>query len=140
MIVLLSYIIAILLTMALAILLYPVAALFWLLGIVGRVLVVLFNLFGKLSDHVFKFTTKVIRHLWKDIRNIEKQPIPTAFATTWVCTCGTTNSGNFCSACGGAKIIELEPEPPKEAIADSVSSVATAEPECTEETTNEADC
>ena len=108
MIVFLSYVIAFFLTLALAVLLYPVAAFFWVFEMIGKVLVVIFDAFGKVSDGMFRFTTKVIRRLWKDIRNIEKQPIPVISEDAWVCTCGTANVGNFCSACGSRKIIEAE--------------------------------
>ena len=57
MVVALSYILAVIITILLAIILYPIAALFWIMG-----------LFGKLSEHVFVFTKKTISALWKDIR------------------------------------------------------------------------
>lgn len=53
----LSFVIAIILTAALAIILYPIAALFWIFG-----------LFGKLSDGMFNFTKNVISYLWRDIK------------------------------------------------------------------------
>lgn len=68
MIAVLSYIIAIIITLVLAIILYPVAGLFWLLEQIGKILVWIFNLFGKVASNMFEFTTKVIRSLWKDIK------------------------------------------------------------------------
>ena len=31
------------------------------------------------------------------------QPAPKATGTEWTCTCGTVNSGKFCSECGAAR-------------------------------------
>ena len=87
MIVVFSYIIAVILTLALAIFLYPIAGLFWLMG-----------LFGKISDNMFSFTTRVIKSLWKDIKGINE---PTG--EQWVCSCGCSNTGKFCSECGNSK-------------------------------------
>lgn len=84
MIVALSYLIAVILTIALAVILYPIAGYFWVLG-----------LFGKIADRMFKFTSKIIRSLWRDIRGIEKD-----LGDQWTCSCGCTNSGKFCSQCG----------------------------------------
>ena len=61
MIIAISYIIAVLITIALAIVLYPIAGLFWILGF-----------FGKVSEALFAFTTRVIHSLWRDIRNMNK--------------------------------------------------------------------
>ena len=61
MIIAISYILAVLLTIALAIVLYPIAGLFWILGF-----------FGKISEALFAFTSRVINSLWKDIRNMNK--------------------------------------------------------------------
>ena len=61
MIIALSYILAVLLTIALAVVLYPIAGLFWILGF-----------FGKISEALFAFTSKVINSLWRDIRNMNK--------------------------------------------------------------------
>lgn len=52
-----SYIIAVCITIAIACILYPIAALFWLFGLLGRI-----------SDVLFSFTTNVIRNLWKDLK------------------------------------------------------------------------
>ena len=60
MVVVISYIVAIILTVLLALTLYPVAAMFWVLG-----------LLGKLSDTLFSFTRKTIKGLWSDINNTE---------------------------------------------------------------------
>ncbi len=57
----LSYVIAIIITMCLAIILYPISGLFWLLG-----------LFGKIADVLFRFTTKLIRSLWQDIKGMNQ--------------------------------------------------------------------
>ena len=57
----LSYIIAVVITMCLAIVLYPISALFWILG-----------LFGKIADLLFDFTTKLIRSLWQDIGKMNR--------------------------------------------------------------------
>ena len=61
MIIALSYIFAVLITVALAIVLYPIAGLFWILGF-----------FGKISEALFAFTTRVIHSLWRDIQNMHK--------------------------------------------------------------------
>ena len=53
----LSKIIAVLITVILACVLYPIAAFFWILGIIG-----------KLSDNIFSFTNSVIKKLWSDIK------------------------------------------------------------------------
>ena len=87
MVVALSYVIAVILSLFLAIALYPIAGLFWILG-----------LFGKISDTMFNFTSKVIRSLWRDIRKMEDPP-----ENQWTCICGGKNTGNFCSQCGKIK-------------------------------------
>ena len=61
----LSFIIAIILTAVLAIILYPIAAMFWILG-----------LFGKLSDGMFKMTKRLISSLWKDIGAQSNSDVP----------------------------------------------------------------
>lgn len=86
----LSYLIAIIITIALAVFLYPIAGLFWMLG-----------LFGKVSDIMFKFTSRIIRSLWRDIRGVKSDMnIEDANFTYWQCECGKTNTGKFCSECG----------------------------------------
>ena len=87
MVVFLSYFIAIILTVALAILLYPVAAFFWIMG-----------LFGKVSDGMFKFTSKTISTLWIDLAKVGKGDVDDT--NKWVCSCGASNTGKFCSECG----------------------------------------
>ena len=61
MIIAICYIIAILITIALAIVLYPIAGIFWVLGFLG-----------KISEDLFAFTNRVINSLWRDIRNMNK--------------------------------------------------------------------
>lgn len=90
MVVALSYVIAVTLSLVLAVVLYPIAGLFWILG-----------LFGKISDTMFKFTSNLIRSLWRDIRKME------APENQWVCMCGCKNTGNFCSQCGKGKPIAM---------------------------------
>ncbi len=58
----LSFIIAVLLTIVVALILYPIAAIFWIFGLIG-----------KLSEHTFKLTTKIISYLWKDLRKASKR-------------------------------------------------------------------
>lgn len=60
-----SYVIAVCITIAIACILYPIAALFWVFGLLGRI-----------SDVLFAFTTNVIRNLWKDLKgNNDNAPI-----------------------------------------------------------------
>lgn len=89
MVVALSYVIAVLLTVLIAVFLYPLAGGFWLLG-----------LFGKISDKMFDCTTRMIRSLWRDIGKMEEAP-----KIQWVCSCGGKNSGRFCSQCGKEKTV-----------------------------------
>ena len=93
----LSYIIAVIITVALAIILYPIAALFWVFG-----------LLGKLSDGLFAFTKRTISALWRDLKMSEQAytntPNPTIESgDSWTCACGSVNTGNFCSNCGALK-------------------------------------
>ncbi len=88
MIVALSYVIATILTLALAIVLYPISGIFWVLG-----------LLGKAADNLFAFTNGKIKSLWKDIRSIERPATP----TQWKCSCGNLNTGAYCSKCGAEK-------------------------------------
>lgn len=85
----LSYVIAIILTIILAILLYPISAFFWVLGLLGRI-----------SDKLFVFTNRAIKSLWRDIRNDNQNTV-----NQWVCSCGATNSGEFCSECGKSNTV-----------------------------------
>lgn len=70
----LSYVIAVVLTLLAALVLYPIAAFFWLCGLVGKLLVSIFTLLGKLSDRLFAFTTRIIRSLWKELGNSDGTP------------------------------------------------------------------
>lgn len=96
MVVVLSYIIAVLLTVAIAICLYPISAAFWLLG-----------LLGKISDNMFSFTNKAIRSLWRDLRNSD-----ITSGEQWVCSCGCSNVGKYCSSCGKASAATETPATP----------------------------
>ena len=88
MVVALSYIFAVIITVALAIILYPIAAFFWILGI-----------FGRLAEVMFAFTQKTISSLWSDLGNVKKSmpnetinhQIVESNTTSWVCACGTEN-------------------------------------------------
>lgn len=91
MVVALSYIIAVIISILLAVLLYPVAALFWILG-----------LFGKIADTMFAFTSRLISSLWRDIRKMDEVP-----ENNWTCTCGFMNTGNFCTQCGKSKHLTI---------------------------------
>lgn len=97
MVVALSYVLAVLITVALAIVLYPIAGLFWVFG-----------LLGKLSDGLFKFTKKTIAALWRDLKNTEqeantnKTPMIDTM-NTWTCACGAVSTGKFCTECGCSK-------------------------------------
>ncbi|MBE5872299.1 MAG: hypothetical protein E7294_13765 [Lachnospiraceae bacterium] len=62
MVLLLSYIIAIIITILLAIGLYPIAAFFWFIGIIGKMV-------GSLADFIFAHTNAGIKKLWEDIRH-----------------------------------------------------------------------
>ena len=97
MVVFLSYLFAVILTVALAIFLYPVAAFFWVMG-----------LFGKISDGMFKFTSKTISSLWHDLRKMGTEEYDDA--NKWTCSCGCSNVGKFCSECGAPipQVIEIE--------------------------------
>ena len=96
----LSYIIAVIITVALAIILYPIAALFWVFG-----------LLGKLSDGLFTFTKWAISALWRDLSASDQPYTNTnnpkiASGDSWPCACGSVNTGKFCSNCG-----TLKPQP-----------------------------
>lgn len=97
MVVALSYVLAVIMTAAIAIFLYPIAAAFWVFG-----------LLGKLSDGLFEFTRRTIAALWKDLRNTEQVKVAVANQAisgedVWTCACGCANTGKFCSNCGAGK-------------------------------------
>lgn len=60
MVMFLSYIIAVILTIVLAIILYPISALFFIIGKIGYVL-------GNLADFIFNHTNSGIKKLWSDV-------------------------------------------------------------------------
>ena len=101
MVVALSYVLAVIMTVALAICLYPIAAMFWVFGLLGKV-----------SDGMFKFTKHTIAALWKDLKKSEQSTLSNAnqmisAESTWLCTCGCQNTGKFCSECGTIKPVEV---------------------------------
>lgn len=98
MVVALSYIFAVIITAALAIVLYPIAAIFWIMGI-----------FGRLAEGMFAFTQSAIQSLWKDLGNVKRTaPVVNEVRTqvlersalAWVCSCGTENTDSTCRVCG----------------------------------------
>lgn len=54
----LSYVLAVVFTAVLACILYPIAGVFWLIG-----------LLGKLGEKLFEFSNHAIKSLWADISN-----------------------------------------------------------------------
>lgn len=77
MVMFLSYIIAIVITLALAIILYPISAVFFIVAKVGYVL-------GILADFIFTHTNSGIKKLWSDIKHtrvIRDEPINTDNST-----------------------------------------------------------
>lgn len=96
MVVALSYLLAVVITVFLAIILYPIAGLFWVLGF-----------FGRIADSMFSFTSKMISSLWRDIRKVNAHPESVVVNqaneeqnTEWQCACGATNTTHFCTKCG----------------------------------------
>lgn len=61
MVMILSYIIAVVITIFLAVFLYPISAFFYVIGKIGYVL-------GILADYIFEHTNSGIKKLWEDIR------------------------------------------------------------------------
>ena len=97
MIVAISYLLAVIITLFLAIFLYPIAGFFWVLGF-----------FGRISEGLFKFTSNMISSLWRDIRKMGNQEAMSTVvgdgkAETWQCSCGSVNDGKFCTKCGHRK-------------------------------------
>ncbi len=100
MVILLSYVIAFIITVAIAIALYPIAVIFWVFGLLGKV-----------SDGLFFFTKWAISELWRDLSMSEQSLTNTPNSkpesgASWTCACGSVNTGKFCSQCG-----TLKPEP-----------------------------
>lgn len=62
MVILLSYFISIVITVVLATILYPISAIFFIIGKVGHVL-------GKLADYIFSHANSTIAKLWSDIKH-----------------------------------------------------------------------
>lgn len=62
MIKMLSYIIACILTVLLVCILYPIACIFWLMGMVGKIV-------GIVSEWIFTHTNQMIKNLWADLRS-----------------------------------------------------------------------
>lgn len=58
----LSFIIAFILTVMLVCILYPIAALFWVIGKAGKII-------GIISDWIFAHANSAVKHLWADLRN-----------------------------------------------------------------------
>ena len=93
---LISYIVAIVLTALIALVLYPLAALFYL-----------FSIIGKISDNLFKWANNTIKKLWNDVKESGKAVEVTAFDKgIYVCPqCGKENlkTQAFCNNCGTKK-------------------------------------
>lgn len=62
MIKMLSYIIACILTVLLVCILYPIACIFWFMGMVGKIV-------GIVSEWIFTHTNQMIKNLWADLRH-----------------------------------------------------------------------
>ncbi len=62
MVIVLSYIIAVIITIILAIMLYPISAIFFIIGKIGYVL-------GRLANFIFSHTNSGIKKLWSDIKH-----------------------------------------------------------------------
>lgn len=98
MIVAISYLLAVIITLLLAIILYPIAGFFWILGF-----------FGRISEGLFKFTSNMISSLWRDIRKMSNQEAMNSVVSnnkveSWQCSCGhINNDGRFCEKCGQRK-------------------------------------
>mgnify|MGYP006968292005 CR=1 FL=1 len=59
----LSVIIACILTVLLACMLYPIACLFWVIARVGKIV-------GIISEWIFSHANKAVKYLWADLRNV----------------------------------------------------------------------
>lgn len=62
MIVVLSYFIAIIITLVIGVLMYPIASVFWIVGVVGKMI-------SGIADFIFRNTNSGIKKLWADIRH-----------------------------------------------------------------------
>lgn len=100
----LAYFFAIIITIMLAVFLYPISAIFWVFG-----------LFGKIADIMFAWTRNRIRSIWAELKDMDgsgasqQQVItynipPQSSARNeeeWLCNnCGNVSRGKFCTKCG----------------------------------------
>ncbi len=90
---LISYIVAVVLTVLIALILYPIAALFYL-----------FSIIGKISDNLFKWANSTIKKLWKEVKESSREvEASSPDKETFICPqCGKENprSNVFCDNCG----------------------------------------
>ena len=63
----LSFLIACALTVLLVAILYPIAAIFWILGQIGYFV-------GMVSEWIFSHANTIIRRLWAELRNTQELP------------------------------------------------------------------
>ena len=62
----LSYVIAVILTVLLVCILYPIAGIFWIIGKIGDVV-------GVISDWIFTHANSAIKQLWSELRKDNQQ-------------------------------------------------------------------
>lgn len=62
----LSFIIAFILTVLLVCILYPIAALFWVIGKIGKIVDII-------SDWIFVHANAAVKRLWADLRDSSKE-------------------------------------------------------------------